>query len=248
MKKIPKRLKKQLIIGGIYLGIFSIIFFIGFSFLWKKIPHKENGLEKLIPPQVVYLKFFKNQPNWGSVLVKIRNFNKNYGLLSFSYKIEFFDENQNSLKEIFGEDFIYPLEAKYLCKPKIEIETSKVSQIKISFFDLKWKKTPYKNSLLLVRQIRSGYSQPPQVGYFWVDGIVKNNSQFFLKKIRVLVILIDKSRGNEIGVGETSIYDLSLREERYFKIPFSKEVIEKIEKDIDFKRIEVFAYTNLMKF
>ena len=247
MEKISKRLKKQLIIGGIYLGIFSIIFFIGFSFLWKKIPHKENGLEKLIPPQVVSLKFFKNQPNWGSVLVKIRNFNENYGLLSFSYKIELFDENQNSLKEVFGEDFIYPLEAKYLCKPKIEIETSKVSQIKISFFNLKWEKTPYKNSLLSVRQIRSGYSQPPQVGYFWVDGIVKNNSQFSLKRIKVLVTLRNKG-GSEIGVGETFIYDLFSREERYFKILFSREAIEKIEKDIDSKRIEVFAYTNLMKF
>ena len=247
MERMPKRLKKQLIIGGIYLGIFAVIFFIGFSFFWKKISHQENELEKLIPPQVVFLKFFRNQPDWGSVLVKVKNLNEDYGLLSFSYKIEFLDKNQNLLKEITGEDFIYPLEAKYLSRSKIEIETFKVNKVKVSFFNLKWKKTSYKNSLISARQIRFGYSQPPQVGYFWVDGIIKNNSQFLLKKIKVLVILKNKWR-NEIGIGETFVYDLPSGKERYFKVLFSKKAIEKIEKDIDFKRIEVFAYSNLMRF
>jgi len=245
MEKVPKRLKKQLIIGGIYLGIFLLIFGISSGFVWKKLAGKEK--REFAPLKVVFLKFFPNQKNWGSLLLKVKNPNSEYGLLSFSYKVKFLDQNQNLLKEISGKDFIYPLEAKFISFPKIEIDTSKVKEVEVSFFDLKWKKTSYRDSQLLVRQVHSGLAQKPEVGYFWVDGIVKNNSPFPLRKVKIVVLLKNR-KGEEIGVGESWVYDLLLEEERYFKVVFSKEAIEKIEKEIDPQKIEVFAYTNLMKF
>jgi len=180
-------------------------------------------------------------------LIKIKNPNQNYGILKFSYKLEFFDKNKNLLKEISGESFLYPLEIKYLSEPKIEIETNKVFQTKVIFSDLVWKETSYRDSLLSLRQINSGYSQPPEAGYFWIDGLVRNKSPFSLKKVKILAILRDKEK-NEIGLGQTFVFDLKSQEERYFKILFSKEAIENLETKLDPKKIKVVAYANLMEF
>ncbi len=235
---MPKRIKKQLIIGAIYLSLFALGLTLLFFPLVRKI--KNSGLE-FKKPEIISLNFFKNTPQWGSVLIKVKNSNPNFALENFSYQVLFFDKDHHLLKQVTAKDFIYPLEVKYLTLAKVNLETQKVAQLKVVLKGFKIKKTLKKNSFLEAREIKFKFSQPPEAGYAFVEGILKNNNSVLVRKAKIIVIF-KNSLHQEIGFGETYLFDLKPHQERYFRILFEKEALKSFEDKINLQDLEVYAY------
>ena len=241
--EITKRVIKQVIIGGIYLLLFSVA--LVFIFTKAKPAKVKPPEESLFPLEAVGVKAIRSEGSSFNILFQLKNPNLSWGARVLKYKISAYDKNDNIISERDGRDFILPNETKYifalnwyLDKPlgqiKVKIGPSSWEMLNENYYD--W---------LKVYNLRANFSVPPEVGYLYAEGTVRNNSPFDLKNIIVKVILKDK-KGKIIGIGKTVLYDILAKDSRYFKVIW-RSPFEGIKKsDIDLSSLEVYPESNFL--
>lgn len=233
-----KRAVKQIIYGTGFLTVL-FLFFIIIYFIWLKpastcFDNKQNQNETevdcgglciaceirtLAPIEMVWVRYF--QVNSQTIITaEIKNSNITYGADKFSYNIDIYGKNENKLKNISGNTFIYPSEIKYLIE-FADIKFSDIGKIKISFDNINWKtdaEFPRPKA-----QIREKSTISREGSGAEINGIFVNDNAYPLSKIKLVGFLLTQN-GIKIGVSKTELSNITAFEEKPFKIIFSKNI------------------------
>ncbi len=242
--EITNRTLKKTIIGLVYLIIFSGIVFFSLGTLLSKYKVSQKTIN-VLPLQIIYQKPIQKNTKTYNFIVQIKNPNISYGAVKFKYTIFIYDRNDQIIKAIPETGFIMPNEIKYFLvlnwqspKPIGKIEAKIGPMIWNNFNESYYNWLP-------VRSLRAVFSQPPEIGYLYVDGILKNNSPYFLKKSTVAVVIRNK-KGNIIAVSQTALYDMKPQEGRYFKVVWNNPFLGVKKDQIDLDNIEVYPESNFI--
>ena len=254
---------KRMIVIIVYLIIFSTIAFIIYLI---KSPDpscsdgKQNQAEKgidcggpcspckeisetkdLLVQEVAFLPAENNSYD---VVAKVNNPNENSGANNFSYNFTLKDETGSVVASSEGDTFILPADTKYVAKIGL-ITTNGVipKNVEFSIKNIKWETLEG----ILKPQIgvygKNFGIDPAGVGNK-VEGILRNESIYDLKKIEVTIVLRDE-RGNIVGINKTIRESVRAKEQQNFQVTWSKPILENVEKiEID-PQINVFDPQNL---
>ncbi len=241
---ITNRTLKKVLIGLIYLILFSFLVFLSTKtifYYW----YKSLKTEKFIPIEVVGNNIIKKGGSLYDVGFQIKNPNFEYGAFKFKYTIEAYDREDNFIGKKEGENFIMPNEIKYILVLNWQSDKD-ISRIKIKIDSIVWAyfKKDYYN-WLPIHNLKANFSQPPEVGYLHVEGVLKNNSPYYLKKIAVNIILRNKN-GNIIAINNTMLYDLKAKENRYFKALWNSPFLGVKKEDINLLDVEIYPEANFI--
>ncbi len=235
---LGKRAFKQMIIGGIYVLIFSTLSFLVYwivrpdptCFDGKK-NQGEQGIdcggpcaECEVPIHAKGLKierqdFVISGSQTYDVAIKVKNPNEQYGASYFQYKIELLDAHKKVIASRKGTSFILPKEEKYLIETNLHLNNKTIpTTLKVKFDNYQWSEFTnyYEKPQLNVYQKHYEKNNSPGV-YVSVYGLVKNESHFDFNSVTVKVILKDKS-DNILAVNTTQMNTLAVGEERDFRL------------------------------
>ncbi len=241
---ITNRVLKKTLIGLIYLTIFSFFIFIGakifFQYWTPQI--KVSDIAQL---EVVDKKIINKGGGIYNFIIQVKNPNTDFGASKIKYSIFAYGKSNELIEERQGVGFLMPSEIKYFfvlnwySKESIERIEAKVDSVIWAKFD----KNYY--NWLPVRGLKARFSQPPEIGYLYADGILKNDSPYFLKNIAIKVVLKDK-KGKIIAINKTSLYDVKAKESRYFKVIWNNPFYGVKKEDIDLFNVEVYPEANFI--
>ncbi len=233
------RVIKQIIYGAGYLALLALIVFVVYYIWFKPAPtcfdNIQNGneigidcggacpsceIKSLVSLDDSWIKYFPAETQT-AIVAKINNANLRWGADSFNYALDIYGSDGNKIKTISGNSFIYSGEIKYLFT-LAEIDAKNISDIKISFSDVRWKQdTDFPRPAIQTRGIETAIDQSANAVI--VSGFVANNNAFNLSKLRIIGILSD-SKGVPLSASKTELENAPAFTETQFKINFPKNV------------------------
>lgn len=234
-----RRQVKQLIYGGGYLAVIFLILFSIYSIWFKSAPscfdgrknQKEIGVDcggpcsaceiKTLSPIIAdWIKYFPADSKT-IIAAEIKNSNQNYGAKKFFYTLDIYGKNEEKIKTIFGNSFIYPEEIKYIVE-FLEINPKDVGRVQIAFDNFDWaKKDDFLKPEIEPRDI--AFSVNSVNNKIEIRGIAVNKSAFSLSKIKVIAFLAT-ANNILISASRTEFENLSAFDSRPFAISFPKDV------------------------
>ncbi len=226
------RNNKRLIIILVYLGIFSLFFFLVFLFTHPKPTcndGKKNQSEKgidcggpcrpckkemkakdltVLEKHIVY----GGENGKIDVVIKINNPNNDYGAEYFDYDIFLEDENGNSLGKRAGHSFILPKENKYIIEQNFKSDV-KPQNIRFEMKNVKWIKfSSYQSEPNLEIYNKNFYEERNGNK---LTALLKNESYFDFNSIEIDIIVKDK-KGEVIALGKNEMRTVHSQEQRDF--------------------------------
>ena len=230
------RKKKRIIIIAVYAAIFlGIVFWIylatrpAATCTDGKKNQNETGIDcggsckacaedtsKLSPISVVETAFVPSGQGRYDAVAKISNPNNGYGSSKFHYRLTLTDANGKILVDKSGEDFILPVETKYVIETglitggvpeRVDVTISSTTWTKFSGYE-KPQLNVYNKSYNL---ISSG------VGFSQAYGLLRNESSFDFDTIEVNIVLRDSS-SKIVALNKTTMNTVNSGEERDFKL------------------------------
>ena len=150
-----------------------------------------------------------------SALATITNPNLDISVGTTNYSVRFFDSSGKELYKYSDSFFLSPNEQKYLVVPRIDTDFAPASA-KLEFTDPHFVKRFTIPKISFQSPTPQVYSQStPQA--FVVEGGVYNDSPYFLKIVRVKVLLYD-SGGKVVGATSTELGSVKPFERRSYKL------------------------------
>lgn len=216
-----RRILKRIFIAIIYLAVFSGLG-IGIYFLVRPAPAPPAAAPTIYPIEIIWSQAFISGPNLYSVAAKIRNPNTNFGASDFDYSFNLYDADNNIVKTISGESFIWPGESKYIVEGGINITKAPVN-VKIEIKNPNWREVKnFKGINLTLGNINYGKGKIGSGKFFMVDFTASNGTPFDLAKVYISAVILNKE-GLPIAVGSTILENLKSKENRFFSIPWFSE-------------------------
>ncbi len=168
-------------------------------------------------------------------VIKIKNPNTLYGASQIKYTISLISESGKTIMKKSGEGFILPTQERFFLETNIESDVVP-KELNITIDYVNWVKfIDYKNPDFLVQNIKFGETRNG-INYAEAFALIRNNSDFDFRKVRVYVILKDEN-GFPIAANATTIGNFQARDERDFLLAWPYR-FPGIMNDID---VEVYA-------
>ncbi len=147
-------------------------------------------------------------------IVKIRNPNTLYGASVVRYTISLFAASGDKISQKTGEVFILPAQERYLLETNIESDIVP-KDLSITIDYVNWINfVNYDDPDFLVQNIK--YNKVTNgTNYAEAFALIRNNSDFDFKEVRVYVVLKDEENF-PIAVNATSMSNFQARDERDF--------------------------------
>jgi len=232
------RLRKQIIIGIIFILILVLIG-TGVYFAWfKQVPTCTDGIKNqgeenvdcgglclsceyrtIKDIEVQLVKFLPLKENRYDLMAKTSNPNSNYGLQKIKYVFKLYGAAGNLLKEQTGSNFILPKQNKYLVEGSVAADGA-VARVEFSIEKpdiTEWQKLKEGYNLDLYIQDRQFKSSDDLFDAAQASGVIKNNSNFDFNTVYVSVILFNESK-EIVGVNKTEAQTIPAGGERYFSV------------------------------
>lgn len=214
-----RRILKQIFIAVIYLAVFSGLG-AGVYFLVRPTPAPPlPPAPTIYPIEIIWSQSFISGPNLYSVAAKIRNPNTNFGASNFDYIFNLYDTDNNLIKTVSEQSFIWPGESKYVVNGGINLSKAPVKAV----FEIKnsnwFEILNFKGVDLTIGNINYGKGKLGSGKFFMVDFTASNNTPFNLEKVYVSAVVLNKEK-LPIAVGSTVLENLKSKEHRSFSIPW----------------------------
>lgn len=247
--------KKQLIIGFIYLIIFSAIgggIYFGFVYSPEtcqdgKLNQGEEKIdcggpciacqEKLFGPAIIWTKILPVEGNLYDLAAQVENENINYGADDLPFIFKIYDSNGQPILEKKGKSYIMPREKKYIMEA-VSLDGVPV-KVTLEFGEIKWRKFKLMEDLNLPifdQKVdlsgKDGYSA-------FVTGTIYNKTRFDLAAVDINVVIYDL-RGNVIAVNKTQKNIMKSGEGKPFEVMWPKSFAP----DISRIKTDIKAYAN----
>lgn len=261
------RLIRQIIIGTVYIVLFSMICFALYrSFIWVaptcsdgKQNQNEGGIDcggkcskQCEPPlnakQIVSQEVAFVPAGHGSydLLAKIYNPNDIAGASSFVYTLSLRDANGAVLVEKSGTSFILPQESKYLFE--FQLASARVP-VSATFLvtNVKWERLKgysERPRIVVTRQAYDRISSGP--GYGAATGLVVNSSPYDFRSIGVKVVLRDAS-GKPLAINATEMNTMQAKEQRDFRLVWPSAFPGQVASYEMFVDADVYHSANFLK-
>ena len=228
---------KQSIYGFFYLVILGAIFYGVYSAWFRPAPSCFNGIRDTgeqgvdcggicfnacVPSNISALeiseqpKIFRPMPSSVSVIVQIKNSNPNFAAENFPYRFFLRDNQDNVLKEIEGESFIYALETnRHIAEFNIQFpEASRVAYADFSIGQPKWVPASSfsRPELSLQNFNTSNLDNGAQVA-----GNFVNNGTVTVARAIVFAVFYNKF-GQQAGISKSEVDDVLPGQQRPFLI------------------------------
>ena len=246
------RFIKQFLYGIFYLGVFALIAFGVYVVFLRPGPSCTNNRQdageedvdcggvcspvcfpqNFRPIEVTeQVRIFYPANGQVSALATIQNANAGLAVKAFDYSFDFYDAQNNLLRTVSGQSFIYAGEIRRLAKFLDITESLRVVRVDIRLQNAAWVKA-------------EAFPRPEVVIQDWraetdgsmirVNGRFVNAGTLLLPYVTILAIFHNAS-GRSMGISETAVEDVAPRESKNFTI-FYPAV-----KDIDPKNTELIA-------
>jgi len=169
-----------------------------------------------------------------SVYFDLDNFNENFGLKNFKYKIDFYGFADKLLKSVEGESFIYPGQnkdseggSKKIVEAGLRI-IGDIKSVKVSFLNIDWRPSSEFRSIKLENQnMKTGKDGD----FFVISGAIKNLVNFTIPQV-VINTFLRSASGEVLGVSKTELSQLLPFEERGYKVYI--QIDKGFEPDVNF--------------
>lgn len=262
---MEQRTGKQLVIAVIY-GILSIILIWGGYFLFRTEPtctdgmrnQNEQGIDcggvcspqcvrsvRTDPLEIKESALIYSAQDRFDVLVSVHNQNDEAGASAFHYRMELKDEAGAIVAVREGNNFILPQETKYL--PEINVSAPQAKTVAVTFSNYEWKRfSGYQERPAITVSNKSYEPISSGIGFGKAFGIVRNESPFDFRSIRVKVVLRDVS-GKPIGVNMTEMRTITAGDVRDFTLLWPTAfpgAVDRIETEVE---ADVFHSENFVK-
>ena len=231
---MSSRIAKQFGYGILFLAILALVA-LGIYFLFKPVAscfdnkqnQNEEGVDcggpckKVCLPQglqpielVQEVKIFYPASGHISLLAKIQNLNAVVAAKYFDYRFNVYDNENNLLRTVSGQSFIYSSEIKYLAEFLEDGSLKNVSRAEFLIENPDWARSEefQKPSVSVLNQRVEVYK-----GELRVSGKIINNDTVHLPKAIIMAVFSDKF-GATHGVSKTEIENLLVGESRSFAI------------------------------
>ncbi len=235
---MSRRLLKQIIYGGIFLGIIAGIFYGGFTFLSSatascfdsKQNQNEQGIDcggncepcalKNVRPIAASVDLIKVN-GAVSAVISLTNPNILFGADDFIYTLNIYGVDGAKLASASKNSFIYPAETnRIIIEPNIKLSTDLIRKPELVITNPNWiPADQFKRPVVQTRQVKAEVSNQQ----ITVTGLVSNLESFGIPRSNVGALAFrtmpDGSR-QPIGASKTLLQDIRPFEERAFKIVF----------------------------
>ncbi len=241
---MEKRSLRRNMIGFIYIVLFFAIAYSFYSLIKPKATCQDgikNQLEENIdcggpcaPCDETHeiedfiiekIEWVDTATNKFDTVVTIKNPNSLFGASTLRYKLKYFDQVGQIIKETaWLKDFILPQEEKYLLVQEIEVPESP-AKIEIEMGEIIWKKftSQQQNPKLevILTEFTNSFRQDPS-GFYRVTGTLVNESPIDCEIIKIKVVLRD-SQGQLLATNSQVANTVRSKEQRDFNIPFPSD-------------------------
>jgi len=184
------------------------------------------------------VKFLLVEDNTYDIVAKVSNPNNSFGAGTFKYVFNLKNETGASVGTSEGTSFILPADTRYVAKIGVTTSGGSIpTSAEFSISDVKW-------------ETLEGISKP-QIGVYGknfgidpsgigskVEGTIRNESTYDLKKIEVVIVLRDE-RGDVIGINTTQRDSIRAKEQQNFQVTWPTAIEENVQK------IEIDPQTNV---
>ncbi len=248
------RFLKQFIYGIGFLIFFGLFAFGVYSLWFKPVSscfdHVQNQGEEgidcggpcaqaCIPPDIKAIsvggipRLFRTTPSGISIFAEIRNPNGDYAAQNFAYTFKLYDDQNNILREITGESFIYAGEIKYLAVFDLaSADATHVQRVELVVESPQWvPEAVFKKPQLLVQNSQVS----KQESGILVSGRLVNNDSVAIPQITIATIFYDQL-GQPVGVSKNEVENVAPGQSQ----PFS--VIHPSLPTADLSRTAIFLY------
>jgi hypothetical protein len=184
-------------------------------------------------------------PDRFDVLISVHNPNDEAGASAFHYRMELKNEAGVIVAVREGNSFILPQETKYLLE--INVSAPQAKSVTITFSDYQWERfSGYQERPDITISNKSYEPISSGIGFGKAFGIVRNQSPFDFRSIRVKVVLRDAS-GRAVGVNMTEMRTVASGNVRDFSLIWPTAfpgVVDHIETEVE---ADVFHSENFVK-
>ena len=244
---MSRRLLKQIIYGGIFLGMTAVLIYGGFSLFFSAtsscFDNRQNGTEtgvdcgggcisceikNLSPLSLLPATLFSADRVF-SASAELQNLNLNYGAKTFDYEVNFYDASGKVLETRGNKSFIYAGETKNLIEAGVRITNGipARAEIKLEEKSIVWEKAENFSS---PKYDLKDSAAELENGQAVVSGNITNPNNFIISKIIINAFLIDKS-GVKIGASKTELQNVRPFRVENFKVfmPVRKDLLNSID-------------------
>lgn len=245
---MSKRLKKQTIIGFVYLFLIGMVVGVPY-FLLKADPscydkiqnQKEEGVdcggpcpscqsETLKKIEVVWAKLIPATKDYYDLIIKLNNPNQNHGTGKAPYSVKIYDSSRQPVEDYQATTYILPKQTKFIVKHRIRRPYSYSSlNAEVSFGEIEWRQLDFSvsASLLPIQEKEFELSGPEAPGYAFAKGVVANETNFDFQEIEIDVLLYNANH-NLISARSNKINTFLSGEKRGFTVDWYQEIEEEV--------------------
>lgn len=235
------RLIKQIIYGTLYIavagaivyGLSSLNIFSAPSCLDNKQNQNEEGIDcggSCVPCAIKNLQPIRSQVQLFGVnsntnaVITLANPNLEYGVDSFTYTLNFYNQAKEKIFSLTKNSFIYPAEAqRVIIEPNLRISSLGISgSPELIIGNINWKlAADFPEPKVQTRQVKTEASGNQAV----ITGILVNRESFSLARVGVGALVYQNLPGipdgttRLVGASKTVLQNLEPGEERAFNIP-----------------------------
>lgn len=185
----------------------------------KSLPLNQNPYQPL-ELEVVRRGIVEVQSGVYSAYAQILNSNPTLAAREFVYELVLKDTSGKILAQNSGRSFALRGESRFLLWPKINL-SSRPEQVELQVQDAKWTASNPPIPRLEVLQQGSGVTAENQ---FFVEGVLKNQEGFGMKKVELSVIIFGPAGSQVLALNVSEVSDLKAFEGRYFRVLWPKPI------------------------
>lgn len=169
------------------------------------------------------------------LLAKIKNPNANYGAQKFSYSFVFIGNDGVKIESFTGDNFILPLETKYIFVPNLKLKNPK-ADLKFKIQNINWAGLENEIPKILLFNKKFNFSKS-ELEFFSFSATLINKSPASYPKVEVVLAIFDNNN-KLLTINGAELNKVSFDQERNLKMVWSLPF-----KGVP-KRFEVGIYTN----
>lgn len=162
-------------------------------------------------------KIINIRENTFDVVFSVENKNSFMGALDIEYQMNFLDSQGNLIAQRRKNTYAWPGEKRLLVESSLVAPT--LAMVDIRVVTTQWKKFEHNLKLPIfpVSVEYAGPLGPGQIGFFEVNGIIKNETLRKYDTLDVSLVLLNDA-GEIVGANTTKLNNFSSLEERFFRI------------------------------
>ncbi|HSA08709.1 MAG TPA: FxLYD domain-containing protein [Candidatus Moranbacteria bacterium] len=188
--------------------------------------------------------FLSEENNLHDVVAKIDNPNDVIGAEFFNYTFTLKDGNGTVIATSEGSSFILPADNKYIAKIGIKTSDGSIpASVEFSVSNVQWSLLKDTAKPQIGVYGKKFENDPAGIGSR-VEGILRNESIYDLKKIEVVIVLRNENN-RVVGINTTQRDSIRAKEQQSFQITWPTSILDNVQKiEVD-PQINVFDSKNL---